>query len=144
MFDSCVYVSKQIAEDEISRRIFCHLYSSFQYFSFQCVTHIRNPIPNDNFNPNSNPNLLNKIPEFDPGSSISNAVDAVAISSKAQTIKENVMLFEDILEDLQAGYVDPVNPTKLFETAVSAMLKVSTSIDVRISLSDMSRQDYRS
>lgn len=36
------------------------------------------------------------------------------------------MLFEDILEDLQAGYVDPVNPTKLFETAVSAMLKVST------------------
>ena len=71
-------------------------------------------------------------------------MDAVAISSKAQTIKENVMLFEDILEDLQAGYVDPVNPTKLFETAVSAMLKVSTSIDVRISLSDMSRQDYRS
>ena len=39
--------------------------------------------------------------------------------------RENVMLFEDILEDLQAGYVDPVNPTKLFETAVSAMLKVS-------------------
>ena len=50
----------------------------------------------------------------------------------AQTIKENVMLFEDILEDLQAGYVDPVNPTKLFETAVSAMLKVSTV--VRMSL----------
>ena len=58
------------------------------------------------------------------GSSISNAVDTVANPSKAQTIKENVMLFEDILEDLQAGYVDPVNPTKLFETAVSAMLKV--------------------
>ena len=55
-------------------------------------------------------------------------MDAVAISSKAQTIKENVMLFEDILEDLQAGYVDPVNPTKLFETAVSAMLKVSTFV----------------
>ena len=51
-------------------------------------------------------------------------MDTVANPSKAQTIKENVMLFEDILEDLQAGYVDPVNPTKLFETAVSAMLKV--------------------
>jgi hypothetical protein len=37
------------------------------------------------------------------GASISNAAENVVSSSKAQTIKENVLLFEDILEDLQAG-----------------------------------------
>mmetsp|Transcript_19059 Transcript_19059/g.18390 ORF Transcript_19059/g.18390 Transcript_19059/m.18390 type:complete len:1062 (-) Transcript_19059:391-3576(-) len=42
---------------------------------------------------------------------------------KSKAIKDTVMLFEDVLEDLQAGYVDEVNPNKLFETAVSAMLK---------------------
>ena len=43
--------------------------------------------------------------------------------SVEESIREKVMLFSDILEDLQAGYVDPINPTKLFETAVGAMLK---------------------
>ena len=32
-------------------------------------------------------------------------------------------LFEEVLYDLNAGYVDKVNPEKLFETAVTAMLK---------------------
>ena len=35
------------------------------------------------------------------------------------------LLLKNILYTLLCiGYVDPVNPTKLFETAVSAMLKV--------------------
>lgn len=48
------------------------------------------------------------------GASISNAAENVASTSKAQTIKENVLLFEDILEDLQAGsrcFVPPINNT---------------------------------
>lgn len=43
--------------------------------------------------------------------------------SSVEAIAKPVELFEDILMDLQAGYVDEVEPNKLFETATSAMLK---------------------
>ena len=39
------------------------------------------------------------------GATISKADDSFVSTSKAQTIKENVLLFEDILEDLQAGNI---------------------------------------
>ena len=40
-----------------------------------------------------------------------------------ESIARNVLLFDDILTDLHLGFVDPINPSKLFETAVAAMLK---------------------
>ena len=40
-----------------------------------------------------------------------------------ESIARNVLLFDDILTDLHLGFVDPINPSKLFETAVGAMLK---------------------
>jgi len=43
--------------------------------------------------------------------------------SQTSSIEKSITLFEDILVDLKNGYVDTVNPEKLFETAVGAMLK---------------------
>ena len=40
-----------------------------------------------------------------------------------KSIEKPVVLFEDILADLQANYVDDVNAEKLFETAMASMLK---------------------
>jgi len=47
----------------------------------------------------------------------------VPIYSQVETLSQPVTLFETILSDLEAGYVDPVDTNKLFETGVSAMLR---------------------
>jgi len=47
----------------------------------------------------------------------------VPVYSSVETLSEPVTLFETILSDLDAGYVDPVDTNKLFETGVSAMLR---------------------
>jgi C-terminal peptidase prc len=47
----------------------------------------------------------------------------VPVYSSVETLSEPVTLFETILADLDAGYVDPVDPNKLFETGISAMLR---------------------
>jgi C-terminal processing protease CtpA/Prc len=47
----------------------------------------------------------------------------VPVYSSVETLSEPVTLFETILADLDAGYVDPVDTKKLFETGVSAMLR---------------------
>eukprot|EP01035_Chromulina_nebulosa_P017814 gene17814-23424_t len=40
-----------------------------------------------------------------------------------EKIQPQISLFSDILYDLETGYVDNISPSKLFETAVTAMLK---------------------
>jgi carboxyl-terminal processing protease len=45
------------------------------------------------------------------------------VYSSVESLSEPVTLFETILADLDAGYVDPVDTNKLFETGVSAMLR---------------------
>lgn len=47
----------------------------------------------------------------------------VPVYSSVETLSEPVTLFETILADLDAGYVDEVDTNKLFETGVSAMLR---------------------
>ena len=45
------------------------------------------------------------------------------VYTSVENLSEPVTLFETILADLDAGYVDPVDTKKLFETGVSAMLR---------------------
>ena len=45
------------------------------------------------------------------------------VYSSVNTLSDPVTLFETILADLDAGYVDPVDTNKLFETGVAAMLR---------------------
>ena len=47
----------------------------------------------------------------------------VPVYSSVENLSEPVTLFETILADLDAGYVDPVDTNKLFETGMSAMLR---------------------
>ena len=47
----------------------------------------------------------------------------VPVYSSVENLSEPVTLFETILADLDAGYVDEVDTNKLFETGMSAMLK---------------------
>jgi C-terminal peptidase prc len=47
----------------------------------------------------------------------------IPVYSSVETLSEPVTLFETILADLDAGYVDPVDTNKLFETGISAMLR---------------------
>jgi carboxyl-terminal processing protease len=60
---------------------------------------------------------------FVTGSVLTLAAILVPVYSSIETLSEPVTLFETILSDLDAGYVDPVDTTKLFETGVSAMLR---------------------
>lgn len=52
-----------------------------------------------------------------------NSSQSKAVLTSIDKIQSQVSLFGDILYDLETGYVDPINPNKLFETAVTAMLK---------------------
>ena len=47
----------------------------------------------------------------------------VPVYSSVESLSEPVTLFETILADLDAAYVDPVDTNKLFETGISAMLR---------------------
>lgn len=99
--------------------------------------------PNEN---NESNELFNKIKEFGKQISIPNIMSGAALGSvitlfalfapyfapvdgstnsyrQATSVEKSITLFEDILVDLKNGYVDTVNPEKLFETAVGAMLK---------------------
>lgn len=44
-------------------------------------------------------------------------------ASDSNSVEKPILLFEDILTDLKQGYVDEINTNRLFETAMTAMLK---------------------
>lgn len=60
---------------------------------------------------------------FVAGTIFAGAALLVPIYNQIETLNKPVTLFETILSDLEAGYVDPVDTNKLFETGVSAMLR---------------------
>ena len=60
---------------------------------------------------------------FVAGSILTLAAILVPVYSSVEQLSEPVTLFETILSDLDAGYVDPVDTNRLFETGVSAMLR---------------------
>lgn len=60
---------------------------------------------------------------FVTGAVLMLAAILVPVYSSVESLSEPVTLFETILADLDAGYVDPVDTNKLFETGVSAMLR---------------------
>lgn len=60
---------------------------------------------------------------FFTGAVVMLAAILVPVYSSVETLSEPVTLFETILADLDAGYVDEVDTNKLFETGVSAMLR---------------------
>lgn len=66
------------------------------------------------------------------GISIGGVLGTVSLVSEDNSFESNseigsiaapVRLFEDILLDLQRDYVDPIDPTKLFQTGIKAMLQ---------------------
>lgn len=69
------------------------------------------------------PSLRIALFSFLMGSVLTVAAILVPVYSSIGTLSEPVTLFETILSDLEAGYVDPVDTNKLFETGVSAMLR---------------------
>ena len=60
---------------------------------------------------------------FSTGAVLMLAAILVPVYSSVENLSQPVTLFETILADLDAGYVDEVDTNKLFETGVSAMLK---------------------
>jgi len=60
---------------------------------------------------------------FSAGAVLTLGAILVPVYSSVESLSQPVTLFETILADLDAGYVDPVDTNKLFETGVSAMLK---------------------
>eukprot|EP00534_Pseudo-nitzschia_fraudulenta_P009084 CAMPEP_0201151196 /NCGR_PEP_ID=MMETSP0851-20130426/12170_1 /ASSEMBLY_ACC=CAM_ASM_000631 /TAXON_ID=183588 /ORGANISM="Pseudo-nitzschia fraudulenta, Strain WWA7" /LENGTH=884 /DNA_ID=CAMNT_0047428001 /DNA_START=26 /DNA_END=2680 /DNA_ORIENTATION=+ len=69
------------------------------------------------------PNLKIAFLSFSTGAVLTLAAILVPVYSSVENLSQPVTLFETILADLDAGYVDPVDTNKLFETGVSAMLK---------------------
>jgi carboxyl-terminal processing protease len=69
------------------------------------------------------PNLRIAFFSFVTGAILMLAAILVPVYSSVESLSEPVTLFETILADLDAGYVDPVDTNKLFETGVSAMLR---------------------
>ena len=60
---------------------------------------------------------------FTAGCIFATAAVLIPVYNQVESLSQPVTLFETILSDLEAGYVDPVDTTKLFETGVSAMLR---------------------
>jgi carboxyl-terminal processing protease len=60
---------------------------------------------------------------FTAGAIITLTAILVPVYSSVENLSQPVTLFETILADLDAGYVDPVDTNKLFETGISAMLR---------------------
>ena len=71
------------------------------------------------------PNVKVAVVSFVAGGIIMLSAILVPVYSSVEQLSQPVTLFETILADLDAGYVDEVDTNKLFETGVSAML-VST------------------
>jgi carboxyl-terminal processing protease len=69
------------------------------------------------------PNLKIAVLSFSTGAVLMLAAILVPVYNSVENLSQPVTLFETILADLDAGYVDPVDTNKLFETGVSAMLK---------------------
>jgi len=69
------------------------------------------------------PNIKIGVLSFVAGGVLMLSAILVPVYSSVETLSEPVTLFETILADLDAGYVDPVDTNKLFETGVSAMLR---------------------
>jgi len=69
------------------------------------------------------PNLKIAVISFSTGAVLMLGAILVPVYSTIENLSQPVTLFETILADLDAGYVDPVDTNKLFETGVSAMLK---------------------
>ncbi|KAG7354250.1 carboxyl-terminal protease [Nitzschia inconspicua] len=69
------------------------------------------------------PNLKLAVLSFVTGGVVMLSAILVPVYSSVENLSEPVTLFETILADLDAGYVDPVDTNKLFETGVSAMLR---------------------
>lgn len=69
------------------------------------------------------PNVKLAVLSFVAGGVLMLTAILVPVYSSIETLSEPVTLFETILADLDAGYVDPVDTNKLFETGVSAMLR---------------------
>ncbi len=69
------------------------------------------------------PSLKIAFLSFSTGAVLMLAAILVPVYSSVENLSQPVTLFETILADLDAGYVDPVDTNKLFETGVSAMLK---------------------
>jgi carboxyl-terminal processing protease len=69
------------------------------------------------------PNIKIAVVSFVAGGIIMLSAILVPVYSSVEQLSQPVTLFETILADLDAGYVDPVDTNKLFETGVSAMLR---------------------
>ncbi|KAL3930461.1 MAG: hypothetical protein SGARI_004476, partial [Bacillariaceae sp.] len=69
------------------------------------------------------PNIKIAVLSFFAGGVIMLSAILVPVYSSVEQLSQPVTLFETILADLDAGYVDPVDTNKLFETGVSAMLR---------------------
>jgi len=69
------------------------------------------------------PGLQIAVFSFAAGAILTLGAILVPVYSSVENLSQPVTLFETILADLDAGYVDPVDTQKLFETGVSAMLK---------------------
>lgn len=69
------------------------------------------------------PTLRNGLIGFAFGCVLTVGAILVPVYSSVETLSEPVTLFETILSDLDAGYVDEVDTNKLFETGISAMLR---------------------
>ena len=69
------------------------------------------------------PSLKVAVLSFVAGGVIMLSAILVPVYSSVEQLSQPVTLFETILADLDAGYVDPVDTNKLFETGVSAMLR---------------------
>ena len=72
---------------------------------------------------NALPSLKIAFLSFSTGAVLMLAAILVPVYNSVENLSQPVTLFETILADLDAGYVDPVDTNKLFETGVSAMLK---------------------
>ena len=99
--------------DEISQKILSFLPPVVVEFLTVVFTKIKEVLPN----------LQIAFFSFATGAIVMLAAILVPVYSSVESLSQPVTLFETILADLDAGYVDPVDTNKLFETGVSAMLK---------------------
>jgi len=99
--------------DEISEKILSFLPPPVVEFLTAVFTKIKEILPN----------LQIAVFSFATGAILTLGAILVPVYSSVENLSQPVTLFETILADLDAGYVDPVDTNKLFETGVSAMLK---------------------
>jgi len=99
--------------DEVSQKILSVLPPQIVEFLTMVFAKIKNALPN----------LGIAFLSFSTGAVLMLAAILIPVYNSVENLSQPVTLFETILADLDAGYVDPVDTNKLFETGVSAMLK---------------------